>query len=212
MKRLLLPALLLSLAACRGTYATRYGDSKFGFAGVIIRGRILTPAGEMPDGRLALNLKGDVEEYRLKFVPGETTLFRVEPDVYRLHPTRNLLGFVQKRLKVEIAGRVFSVPFPREILRKEAVEARPTHLIPLGVLEAKLLPVEKGKRPQVVVSFDDSLQARRSLIEDVIEKMIDPEVSVETRFAATSWARALENALLAIQSEERGGAAYKKSR
>lgn len=212
MRRLLLPALLLGLSACRGTYAERYGDSKFGFAGVIIRGRIITPAGEMPDGRLALNLRGDVEEYRLRFVPGETTLFRVEPDVYRLHPTRNLLGFVQRRLKVEIAGRTFSVPFPREILRKEAIEARPTHLVPLGVLEARLLPPEKGKRPRVEVTFDDSLQTRRQLVEDVIDKMIDPKVSVETRFAATSWARALENALLAIQSEEQGGSAYKKAR
>ena len=56
MKRALVLLPLVLSAACAGTRPARFGESKFGFSAVIVRGRILTPTGEIREGRMALNL------------------------------------------------------------------------------------------------------------------------------------------------------------
>ncbi|MFH2204454.1 MAG: hypothetical protein ABIJ96_15160 [Elusimicrobiota bacterium] len=208
----LMPLAVLLLASCSGTHASRYGESKFGYAGVIVRGRILTPTGETDKGRLALNLESDSEKYRLAFEPGLTTILRIEPDRYRLHPTRDLFGFIEEELTVIIAGRKFRVPFPRDILRQAPLEAKPTRLVPIGILEVKLLPIMKGRSPKVVVRLDSSIQARRELVEDMIKKMMDPKTKLKTRDSTVSWSRALERALIDIQGEEESALSYKPAK
>lgn len=207
---LALPALLA--CACAGSRPERFAESNFGFSGLLVRGRILTPTGEMKEGRLVLNVEGDAERYRVDFEPGVTTVLRVEPDVYRLHPTRNLFGLVQRDLSVRIAGRSFRVPFPRSILRKEAIDLKPTRVAAVGVLEARLLPIERGAKPKIEVRLDDSVEARRALVQETIEMMMDPKVPVTIRGAAVSWTRALERALIDLASEEQARPAFKKIR
>lgn len=211
MKRLL-PLAFILLASCSGSRPVRFGESKFGFSGVIVRGRILTPTGEIQDGRMALNLESDAEHYRLPFEPGETTILRVEPDRYRIHPTRGLFGRTQRFLTVVIAGRKLRVPFPRDILRMPPIEAKPTQIIPIGILEAKLLPIKKGRHPQIVVRLDNSIAARRELVEETIKKMMDSKEKIKIRSSAVSWTRALERALSKIQGEEEAALSYKPSK
>ncbi len=210
-----LPLILLlpALAACRGTKPVRFGESKFGFSSLIVRGRIITPTGEMTTGKMSLNMESEAaDRYRVPFEPGKTVVWRVEPDIYRIHPTRNIFGFVQRDLSVQIAGRNFRVPFPRHILRKEEIDIKPTRIIPLGILEVKLFPIRKGKPPKIIVTLDDSVETRRRLIQEVIDMMIDPTVPVRVRSAAISWTRALQGALLDVVGEQQEEPAYKSAR
>ena len=210
--RRLLPLTLMLLISCSGSRPVRYGDFKFGYAGVLVRGRILTPTGETENGRMALNLESSSEKYRLEFEPGMTTLLRIEPDHYRLHPTRNFFGLIQEDLTVVIAGRKFTVPFPRDIMRLTPVEAKPKRLIPLGILEAKLLPIKKGHQPKVIVRLDNGIAARREIVEDMIKKMMDPKSKLKTRDSTVTWSRALEKALIDIQGEEETALSYKPAK
>ncbi len=207
-----LPLILLLpiLAACRGTRPVRFGESKFGFSSLIVRGRIVTPTGEITTGKMSLNLESDeAERYRVPFEPGRTVVWRIEPDLYRVHPTRNIFGSVQRDLSVQIAGRNFRVPFPRHILRKEELDVKPTWMVPIGILEAKLFPIQKGKPPKIIVTLDDSVATRRKLIQEVIDMMVDPTVPIKIRSSAISWTRALQNALLEMLGEQEEKPAYK---
>lgn len=210
-----LPLILLlpALAACRGTKPVRFGESQFGFSSLIVRGRIITPTGEITTGKMSLNVESEAaERYRVPFEPGQTVIWRVEPDIYRIHPTRNIFGFVQRDLSVRIAGRNFRVPFPRHILRKEEIDIKPTRAIPLGILEVKLFPIRKGKPPKISVTLDDSVETRRKLIQEVIDMMIDPTVPIKIRSSAISWTRALQGALLDVVGEQQEEPAYKSAR
>ncbi|MDE2293382.1 MAG: hypothetical protein KGL53_14975 [Elusimicrobia bacterium] len=197
------------LAGCRGTAPDVFSSAALGYGAVVVRGRIILPEGETSDGMMWLNLESPNDRYRLKFIPGETTLARVEPDVYKLYPTRDALGMVQPLLTVRIAGRNFKVPFPRDILRKDPVEVRPTKVVALGVLEARLLPIERGRAPRIDVHLDDSNDARRHLLEDMISMMMDPKATSDERDSAVSWTRALEQALQQVQAEPAEHPTYK---
>lgn len=212
MTRALAVALAAALLGCRGTTPDVFAPAALGFGAVLIRGRIVLPEGETRDGMMWMNLESDGDRYRMPILAGETSLERIEPDVYRLHPTRNALGFVQANLKVRIAGRHYYVPFPRDILRKDPVELKPTKVVALGILEARLLPIQRGRAPRVEVRLDDSNETRRRLIEDMIAKMMDAKSSVESREAAVSWTRALEQALVQVQGENERKRMYKAPR
>lgn len=212
MTRALAVAIAAALFGCRGTTPDVFAPATLGFGAILIRGRIVLPEGETRDGMMWMNLESDGDRYRLPIPAGETSLERIEPDVYRLHPTRNALGFVQANLKVRIAGRYYTVPFPRDILRKDPIELKPTKVVALGVLEARLLPIQRGRAPRVEVRLDDSNETRRRLIEDMIAKMMDAKTSVEAREAAVSWTRALEQALVQVQGENERKRTYKAPR
>lgn len=212
MTRALAVALAAALLGCRGTTPDVFAPAALGFGAILIRGRIVLPEGETRDGMMWLNLESDGDRYRMPIAAGETSLERIEPDIYRLHPTRNALGFVQANLKVRIAGRYYTVPFPRDILRKDPIELKPTKVVALGVLEARLLPIQRGRAPRVEVRLDDSNETRRRLIEDMIAKMMDARTSVEAREAAVSWTRALEQALVQVQGENERKRMYKAPR
>ncbi|MBI3298300.1 MAG: hypothetical protein HYZ75_09065 [Elusimicrobia bacterium] len=212
MRRILPLILAASALSCRGTAPELYGPATLGYSAVLVRGRVIVPDGETRDAALWINLESPNERYRVRVRANETTLLRIEPDVYRLHPTRNPLGFVQANLHVKIAGRSYAVPFPRDILRKDPLEVKPTKVIALGVLEARLLPIKRGHEARVEVRLDDSNKARRHLIEDMIDRMMDAKASLEVRDAAVSWTRALEQALVLVQGEAERKATYKTPR
>ncbi len=196
--------LILSIAlfaGCRGSRPAFYAESSLGFSAILISARIITPNGETNVGLMEANFESDNERYRLKFLPGKTSLLKIEPDVYRLHPTRTPFGRVEARMRVKIDGRSYRVPFPRSVLRLRPIDVPPTKIVAIGILEARLLPIERGKRPVIKVRLDDSIQARRQLIESVIEKQMDPTMPPHIRDSTISWTRALEQSLINLLGE-----------
>lgn len=189
------------LAGCRGTRPQYFGKSSLGFGAILVSARIITPNGETNVGKMEMNFESDNERYRIKFRPGKTSLLRLEPDVYRLHPTRTPFGRVEARMRVQIDGRSYRVPFPRSVLRLRPIDVPPTKIVAIGVLEARLLPIARGKRPVIKIRLDDSIQARRGLIESIINKQMDPKTSVHIRDASITWVRALEQALTQLLGE-----------
>jgi hypothetical protein len=213
MKRTLpLIASVLLLASCRGTRPPNYGNAQLGFGGVLVSARIITPNGETNVGLMEMNLESDNERYRMRFRPKETSLLRIEPDIYRLHPTRTPFGAVEARMRVRIDGRSYRVPFPRSVLRLRPIEVPPTKVVPIGILEARLLPIERGKRPIIKVRLDDSIPARRWLLESVIDKQMDSKTAPNIRDATITWTRALEQALIRLQGEEERKRRFKPGR
>jgi hypothetical protein len=206
-------AVLFAVAACRGSAPLYYGESNLGFSAILLKARILLPSGETEDGRITMNLEsedGD-ERYRVSFLPGKTSLLRVEPGLYRLYPPRDLFGFPQTQVKVRIQNHTYTVPFPREILRMESFSVKPAKAAPLGILEARLIPMGLKERGKVVLRFDHGVATRRALVEDVIGKMMDPKTPQDVRESAISWTRALEQALVKIQGEEERQPTFKPS-
>lgn len=212
MKRLVILALAAGSLSCRGTAPELYGSAALGYSAMLVRARILVPDGETREGMIWLNLESATERYRIPIRAAETALVRIEPDLYRVHPTRNLLGFVQPQLRVKIAGHTYLVPFPRDILRKDPIEVKPTKVVALGVLEARLLPIQRGRAQRVEVRLDDSNEARRHLIEDLIARMMDAKAPLLMRDSAVSWTRALEQALVQVQGETEHKSTFKKPR
>ncbi|MFA5139794.1 MAG: hypothetical protein WC728_11240 [Elusimicrobiota bacterium] len=208
-------AVLFSLllgCGCRGTLPERFGEARLGFGAVLIRGRFILPTGEDRRGWVTLNLESETgERYRLRFQAGETSLLMVEPDFYRLHPARNPFGFVKNTLTVRLGRDAWRVPFPRDILRKAPLDVKPTRLVPIGVLEVRFLPIKKGEMGKIVIHLDDSVAARRGLVEEMVTKMMDSKAPIETRRSAISWVRALEQALVLIQGEHPTTPGYKPS-
>lgn len=205
-------ALSLACLACRGTAPGVNGRPEDGVASVIIAGKIILPDGEAKSGGITINLEGDGEgadSYRLKVLPRQAQLFQVEPGTYRLSPTRSLLGTHQASLKIRIEGRTYRVPFPREILRANAVTIKPRKIAALGVLEARLSKALPGRPARIDLRLDDSVDARRNLVEGLIRSMMDPDVSVEKRENAISWIRALDQSLLDLLSESERKPLYK---
>lgn len=203
----LLAALCLALAGCRGTVPESHGDPVRGISAVLISGRFVLPTGETPIGRLYLNLEGEgggreAEVYRLPVYPKRPILYQVEPNAYRLSPTRSFFGSHQPNLKVWIEGRVYTVPFPRDILRKPVVSINPTRIVALGVVEVEVSRSLPGRGPTVRVRLNDTVQARRELVQQVIRNMMDPAAPREVRQSAIAWLRGLETTLSELVTEE----------
>lgn len=208
--RALAAAAWLPMCGCMGSSPAHFGEKALGFGAVVIRSRLVLPTGETREGRLTMNFEAEGgERYRFVCLPDETSLFRIEPDRYRLHPTRNIFGFVQSHIKVHMADEVYSVPFPRSIMRKAAIEVRPRKIVPIGVLEARLLPIKRGRRPKVVVHLDDSVATRRKLIQDLIHRQMDHRTPTDLRDNIISWTRALEESLIRVAGEREKKPAFK---
>jgi len=200
------------LVGCRGSRPEYYGQSSLGFGAVLISARIITPNGETNVGLMEMNFESENERYRMKFRPGKTSLMKLEPDVYRLHPTRTPFGRVEARMRVKIDGRSYRVPFPRSVLRLRPIDVPPTKIVAIGILEARLLPIERGQRPIIKVRLDDSIQARRELIESVINKQMNPKTPPNIRDSTITWTRALEQALIRLLGEEERKRRFKPGR
>ena len=74
-------------------------------------------------------------------------------------------------LKVRVEDQVFRVPFPRDILRHAAYDIKPKKLVSIGVIEAVVEPALPGRRPTIKVRLDDSLEARRAIVQSIIRDM-----------------------------------------
>lgn len=216
MRAIILSSIAALLAGCAGRVPPAGGVPIPGMAGVLIGGRFILPTGETRNGRMYVNLEGEggrlAENYRIPINAKESALYQLEPGMYRVTPTRNTFGFYGKTVKVRIEGRTYTAPFPRELLRLGAVDAKPRKILTLGVLEAKLDAALPGQRPILRLRLDDSITARRNLVQEVIREMMDPNASLETREAAIAWSRALENNLMDLLSESERHPLYKKAR
>ncbi|OGR70090.1 MAG: hypothetical protein A2X40_02370 [Elusimicrobia bacterium GWC2_65_9] len=133
----------------------------------------------------------------------------MEPGVYRIAPTRSLFGFYQPQMKVVIEERTYQLAFPRDLLRQPPYSVRPTKIMVMGILEARVMTALPGQRPQIRVTLDDSIAARRKLVQDTIRDMMDPRQASATRESAITWSRALQNSLMDILSEEQQRVLYK---
>lgn len=213
MRRPLLLAGLLLSAACRGTVPERNAPPEQAISAILVGCKLILPSGETRNGRLAVNFESEggrqAETYRLPLSGGENYLYLVEPGLYRLAPTRTMLGSFQAEMNVVIEGRTYSLPFPRDLLRQHAYEIRPGKITSMGVVEAKVSPALPGQKPSIKVRLDDSVQARRNVVQSLIRDMMDPRKSTEARESALAWTRALQNSLMDLLAEEDPRQLYK---
>ena len=206
MKKVLLLAATLGLSSCRGTVPDRDAPPEQRISAIVVGSRMILPSGETRNGSTAINFETDggdaAEVYRLPLKGGENFLFLVEPGTYRLAPTRSVFGFYQPTMTVVVEDRKYRVPFPRELQRLNAYAIKPSKILSLGVLEARVMPALPGRTPEVRVRLDDSVTSRRKVVQDTIREMMDPTRPTDARESAISWSRGLENALQDILAEE----------
>jgi len=198
-------AALMALAACRGSIPERDAAPEQAISAILIGGRMLLPTGETRGGYTYINFEsdggGNAEVYSLPVSGEGNFLYLIEPGTYRLAPTRSIFGFYQANMTVHIEGRAYRLPFPRDIQRLEAYTIKPSKIVALGILEARVMPALPGRKPEIRVRLDDSIEARRKLVQDTIREMMDPSRSLDTRESAISWSRGLQNSLQDILSE-----------
>lgn len=112
-------------------------------------------------------------------------------------------------MTVSLEGRVYRLPFPRELMRRTPYEVKPGRVLAIGVLEASLPPALPGQQSQMRVRLDDSIEARRHLVQDMIKTMMDPRRPASVRDNAIAWTHALQNSLMELLSEEERRSLYK---
>ncbi len=212
MKRL--PLLLLAaLAACSGTVPERNAPPEQAISAILLGTRFLLPTGETRGGRTVINFESEggrqAEVYRLPVSGGENFLYLIEPGVYRVMPARSLFGFHQAVMKATIEGRSYRIPFPRELLRLPAYNVKPSRILPMGILEYKIQAALPGQPSRIAVRLDDSVDARRKIVQETIRDMMDPRRSTDVRESAIAWTRSLQNSLLELLAEEEKRPAYK---
>lgn len=216
MKRALLLLFAFGVAACRGAVPERNGAPEQAIAAILLGTRFSLPTGETRGGKTVINFESEggrqAEVYRLPVGGGENFLYLVEPGVYRIMPARSLLGFHQPTMKASIEGRSYRIPFPRELLRLPAYEVKPNRILPLGILEYKVQTALPGQPSRVAVRLDDSVEARRKIVQDTIRDMMDPRRSSDVRESAIAWTRSLQNSLLDLLAEEERRPTYKPAR
>ena len=212
MKRSILLAGILFAAACRGSMPERNAPPEPTISAILIGCKMILPSGETRNGRIAINFEGkgdrQTEVYRLPLTGGDHYLYLIEPGSYHLAPTRSIFGFHQPSLKVVIEGRLYSLPFPRDLIQ-HAYEIMPGKIIAIGTLEAEVIPALPGQKPTVRVRLDDSRQARRNVLQSAIHDMMDPSKSTEVRDSAIAWSRPLQDSLLELLTEDQQRPLYK---
>jgi hypothetical protein len=206
MKKAILVAAALGLAACSGTVPERDAPPEQAISAIVIGARMILPSGETRNGYTAVNFEtgggSRAEVYRLPVQGGENFLYLIEPGTYRLAPTRSIFGFYQPTMTVVIEGRRYRLPFPRDIQRLDAYTIKPSKILAMGIIEARVLPALPGRPPEVRVRLDDSVLARRKVVQDTIRNMMDPTRTLDSRESAISWSRGLQNSLQDILAEE----------
>lgn len=209
MRRLALVAPLILAGGCAGSSPSKNADPSAGLSAVLVRGRLLLPTGETTSGRLVLNLESEAEQYRIDFKPRETLLYVVEPGVYHVYPARNFFGNPSEKFSAVINGRTYRVPFPRDILRLAPAVVKPRNVVPVGVLEVRLVPASGKSDYQIAVHFDNRVETRRQLVQDMITRMMDPDAPTSLRDNAVAWTQSLDQALVLLQGAEDVRPAYK---
>ena len=205
-KAILLAACAAALSSCRGTIPQRDAPAEQDIAAILIGSRFVLAGGETSEGLTHINLESEggrnAEVYRLPIAGTGNFLYLLEPGIYHFAPTRSFFGSVEEEMTIRLDGRDHRIPFPRELLRQPPCTVRRSKILALGVLEARLMPALPGQKPQIRVSLDDTVEARRQLVQATIQEMMDPRRPAETRESAISWSRALQNSLMEILSEQ----------
>ncbi len=211
--RLTIILLALGAAGCSGTVPRFDGTPERNIGGIIIGARGIVATGETRYGGATLNLEGEggrrAHIYRLPIKFGDQKLFRIEPGTYRLVPERSSLGYHKKYLEVMVEGRRYKLPFPRDIMRKDDIKVPQRKIVPLGIIEARIVPALPGQKPELRIRFDDSLKTRRRLVEDMIRKMTDPKIALKERRSIISWAKALDRSLLKLAAQRKKSPLFK---
>jgi len=117
----------------------------------------------------------------------------------------------ESHLSVMVERRLYRVPFPRDILRRDQIAIKPTKVVALGVLEARLIQKPGERKARVEVRLDDSVETRRQLVEEKISHMLNPRVARDLRENAVLWTRALDQALVHLQEEKDYDPAFKRA-
>jgi hypothetical protein len=205
-------AAALALAACGGVVPPSNAPPEEAISAILIGGRMILPSGQVLDGETNIGFEsgGDrnAQVYRLPVKAGRNELYLVEPGLYRFAPTRTILGQYRTTLTAVIEGRRYTIPFPRELMSYDSFNVKPSRILALGVLEIRVMPALPGRAPEVRVRLDDSIAARRALVQDTIRDMMDPTKPPETRDAAVAWNQALQKSLLSILAEQQKQALY----
>ena len=216
MKRPIILAAILIVAACRGTVPERNAPPVQAISAILIGCKTILPSGETRNGRVVINFESDggrqAEVYRLPLKSAENHLYLIEPGTYHIAPTRSIFGFYRPLLSAKIEGRTYTLPFPRDLLRQHAYEIKPGKITAMGSIVATVMPALPGHKPTIRVRLDDSRQARRDVVQNSIRDMMDPRKSTEVRESALAWSRALQNSLMALLAEEEPRQLYKPAR
>jgi hypothetical protein len=203
----------LGLAACTGTVPERNGSPYAGVSAMLIGCKVILPSGETRNAQTEIGIEsGDGERaqvYRLPLSSGESYLYVVEPGSYHLAPPLGFFGGHLPYMTAVIEGRTYRVPFPRELMRLSASRVKPGKATAIGTVELRVSAALPGKLPEVRVRLDDSVAARRAVVQNLIHDMLDPTKSAEARDSAVSWNQALQGMLMSILAEEERRPLYK---
>lgn len=203
MKALRLIPIVVLLGACQGSVPIHSGGPDAGMGAVLAAGRIFLPSGPIRSGKIAVNLESDSNPpqiYRLIISPERPTLYRIEPGVYRLRPTRNLFGAGLETLTVRLGGQTYLPRFPASLEHRRPFQIKTGEVLALGVMEARLSRSLEGGSPYVSLSLDDSLLSRRRITEQVIRDMMEPSAPAAVKNYIISWAGALQKSLVEMSA------------
>jgi len=197
------------VAGCQGSAPARNGAAtSISNSAVLVRARLSLPSGELHSGFIDFDIESDVRNYRLRALP-ETTLYVVEPGAYRFSPVRGLFGKVKDELRLDFNGRTHTIAFPLSLLRHNSIVVKPHRIVSIGIVEAKLERVSGSLEPKVSFSLVEDRTTQKSLVEDMIHKMMDKNVEPEMRETAVAWSRALQEAMVQLQEVQDASPTFK---
>ena len=205
MKRIFGPACVtafLFLAACRGTLPVAQDEPHPGMAAVIIGGLFQDPNGPTSRGETVVGLEGrDGLVYRLRVEAGRTFLYQIQPGVYHLTSVRTIFGSPEKFLTANIDGQPYQTPFPLELANAGEFKAKPGRILVLGVLKVALSSALPGRGPLLSVSLDDYVADKRTMVQNLIQSMMNPAVSSELRQNTQAWLNPLQSILITLAAQ-----------
>jgi len=197
------------VAGCQGSTPARNATgTSISSSAILVRARLSLPSGELHSGYIDFDIESDARDYRLRALPG-TSLYVVEPGAYRFSPVRGLFGKVKDELRIDFNGRTYKIAFPLALLRHNSIVVKPRRIVSLGILEAKLERVSGSLEPKVTFSLLEDPTTQKSLVEDMIHKMMDKSTDPEMRDTAVAWSRALEEALVQLQEVQDASPTFK---
>ncbi|MDE2314072.1 MAG: hypothetical protein KGL04_07850, partial [Elusimicrobia bacterium] len=169
---------------------------------VVIGGSFQDPNGPTSRGETVVGLESrDGLVYRLRVKAGQTFLYQIQPGVYHLAPVRTVFGSPGKFLSADIDGRPYRTPFPLELANSGEFKAEPGGILVLGVLKVALSPALPDRGPLLSVSLDDYVADKRTMVQNLIQSMMNPAVSSELRRNTQAWLNPLQKILISLAAQ-----------
>jgi hypothetical protein len=198
--------LLLLLTGCRGSVPLTGKLPSSGLAGYAMALRVTLPNGaQSSSARAYLNLEEPEgsERYQIELLAGRAFFAQVEPGNYHLEAVRNPFGWSKERIEVHLFGQDYELPVPQAMRDMPSFELSSGQVLPAGRLDVAVSTTASGAR-LLGVSWNTSRDARRDIIERLIQAMADPSSSEDFRETVVPWMSALEQALSRIYAEPLG--------